>query len=244
MTASLTRRFTHGLQFQVNYTWSKSIDNVIDFASFQNWFRPSDLPAFRAVSVFDIPRTLVANAVYTTPFKPGTGNFFHSILADISMAPIVTWRSGLPFSIRTPSLANVAIGPGLPLQTGQDQNYAMPFGATRDQNRGPAYTTTDLTVKKSFFINRDRAVHMDLSVTGTNIFNRVNFNKVSDQFDVGGIPASGIVQTADGPLNLFTGPFTGLHGVKPTSVNQITQPLFFSGADLPRQLQFGLKLVF
>src|SRR5262249_1994579 len=104
MTASLTKRYTHGLQFQVNYTWSKSIDNVIDFASFQEWFRPSNLAAFRAVSVFDIPHTLVANAVYTTPFKPGTGNFFNSMFADISIAPIETWRSGLPFSIRTPSL--------------------------------------------------------------------------------------------------------------------------------------------
>src|SRR5207302_7443488 len=71
LTASLTKRYSHGLQFQANYTWSKTIDNVIDFASFQNWFRPSQLNLFRAVSVFDIPHTLVANAVYVTPFKPG-----------------------------------------------------------------------------------------------------------------------------------------------------------------------------
>ncbi len=247
MTASLTKRYTHGLQFQVNYTWSKSIDNVIDFASFQNWFRPSDMAAFRAVSVFDIPHTLVANAVYTTPFKAGTGNFFHSILADISIAPIETWRSGLPFSLRTPSLANVAIpgATGPVLQTGQDQNYAMPFGATRDQNRGPAYATTDVSFRKAFYIQRDRGVHLDFTATATNLFNRVNFNRVSDLFDIaGGIPANGIVQTADGPLNLLTGPYTGLHGVKPTSPSQITQPLFFSGADLPRQIQLGLILNF
>ncbi|HEY6308406.1 MAG TPA: TonB-dependent receptor, partial [Candidatus Angelobacter sp.] len=47
LTASMTKRYSHGLQFQVNYTWSKSIDNVIDFASFQNWFRPSMLNLFR-----------------------------------------------------------------------------------------------------------------------------------------------------------------------------------------------------
>lgn len=249
MTASLTKRYSHGLQFQVNYTWSKSIDNVIDFASFQNWFRPADLPAFRAVSVFDIPHTLVGNAVYTTPFKAGTGNVVSSIFADISLAPIVTWRSGLPFSIRTPSLQNVAIPPALKpvLTNGLDQNYAMPFGATRDQNRGPGYTTTDLSVKKGFFINRDRGVRLDVSVTGTNIFNRVNFNRVSDEFDINGIGLPGCptcVQTASGQLNLVTGPFTGLHGVKPTNPNQITSPLFFSSADLPRQIQFGLKLAF
>jgi hypothetical protein len=233
MTASLTKRYTHGLQFQVNYTWSKSIDNVIDFASFDNWFRPSQLNLYRAVSVFDIPHTLVANAVYTTPFKAGTGNFLHTMLADILVAPIMTWRSGLPFSVRTPSLAN-----GIAL----DSNFATPFHSTRDNNRGAAYATTDLTVKKGFYINRDRAVHLDLSITGTNIFNRINFTKVSDQFDItGGI---GTVNTADGPLNLITGPYKGLHGVKPTNPSQITQPLFYSAAAAARQLQFGLKLVF
>jgi hypothetical protein len=247
LTASLTKRYSHGLQFQVNYTWSKTIDDVIDFASFQNWFRPSDMQAFRAVSVFDIPHTLVANAVYTTPFKAGNGNILSSIFADISLAPILTWRSGLPFSIRTPSLGNLVLptASGPVLQTGQDQNYAMPFGATRDQNRGPAYATTDLSLRKAFYVNRDRGVKLETSVTGTNIFNRTNFNRVSDLFDIaGGIPANGIVQTADGPLNLLTGPYAGLHGVKPTSPGQVTQPLFFSGADLPRQIQFGLRLAF
>jgi hypothetical protein len=235
LTTSLTKRYSHGLQFQVNYTWSKSIDNVIDFASFQNWFRPSMLNLFRATSVFDIPHALVANAVYTTPFKPGTGNFFNSLLADITLAPIFSWHSGLPFSVRTPSLAN-----GIAL----DSNYAMPFTSSRDNNRGPAYASTDLTFRKSFFINRDRGVRVEFSATGTNIFNRVNFTKVSDQFDINGIPPNGIVQTADGPLNLLTGPYTGLHGVKPTSPGQVTQPLFFSAADVARQIQFGLKLAF
>jgi hypothetical protein len=239
LTTSLTKRYSHGLQFQVNYTWSKSIDNVIDFASFQNWFRPSELNLFRAVSVFDVPHTLVANAVYTTPFKPGSGNVFHSILADISVSPIETWRSGLPFSVRTPSLANQVNATTHQIQSGLDQNFAMPFGSTRDSNRGAAYATTDLSLRKAFFINRDRGVHLDLFVTGTNIFNRVNFTRVSDVFD-NGLPLA----TTGQPFNLINGPFKGLHGVKPTSPNQINDPLSFSAADFPRQLQFGLKLTF
>jgi hypothetical protein len=123
----------------------------------------------------------------------------------------------------------------------------MPFRATRDQNRGPAYATTDLSLRKAFFINRDRGVHLDFTATATNLFNRVNFNRVSDQFDLNGIGIPGCatcVQTADGPLNLVTGPYTGLHGVKPTNPKQITTPLFFSSADLPRQIQLGLILNF
>jgi hypothetical protein len=243
LTSSLTKRFNHGFQFQVNYTWSKSIDNVIDFASFQNWFRPSDLAAFRAVSVFDVPHSLVANGVYTTPFKTGTGNFLRTALADISIAPILNWHSGLPFSIRTPGLANLVvqnpITHAIALQSGQDQNYAMPFGATRDSNRGPAYASTDLQIRKAVFLNRERGLHLDIFATGTNIFNRINFTKVSDVFD-NGLPLA----TTGKFFNPLTGPFTGLHGIKPTSPGMINQPLSFSAADTARQLQFGLKLAF
>jgi hypothetical protein len=242
-TVSLTRRFTQGLQFQVNYTWSKTLDNVIDFASFQNWFRPGDLGSYYTTSVFDIPQILVANAVYTTPFKTGTGNFLKTAFADITLSPIETWQSGLPFSIRTPSLANIVTATGA-LTTGQDQNFATPFGVSRDSLRGPAYATTDASLTKSFYINRERGVKVNLSAIGTNLFNRVNFDRVSDEFDIDGIGPNGVVQTADGPVNLITGPFTGLHGVKPTNPSQITQPLFYSAANLPRQLQFALKLVF
>ena len=115
----------------------------------------------------------------------------------------------------------------------------MPFNATRDSNRGPAYSTTDLSLRKAFFLNRDRGVKLETSITGTNIFNRVNFNRVSDLFD-NGEPLA----TTGQPFNPITGPFTGLHGVKPTSAAEITQPLSFSSADLPRQIQFGLRLAF
>jgi hypothetical protein len=238
LTSSLTKRYSNGLQFQINYTWSKTIDNVIDFSSFQNWFRPSRLNTFRAVSVFDTPHIFLANAVYNLPFKAGQGKPLSSILADITLSPIVTLRSGLPFSVRTPSLINKINGQTL------DNNYAMPFGASRDSNRGAPFYSFDLNFQKALYINRERGVRLNVIVQGTNLLNRANFNKVNDVFDLNGIPANGIVQTARGPVNLLTGPFNGLHGVKPTSSSQLSQPLFFSSADQPRQIQFGLKLAF
>jgi hypothetical protein len=237
LTASLTKRFSSGLQFQANYTWSKSIDNVIDFASFQNAFRPTRLDLFRGVSVFDQPHTFTANAVYQTPFKTSDSNFLFKALADITVAPVVTIRSGLPFSIRTPSLVNKLNGQTL------DNNFATPFGAPRDGNRGATYATTDLRFTKSIFVNRDRGLKVSFIAEGINIFNRVNFNKVSDQFDIAGFTNN--VKLANGQtLNLFTGPYSGLHGVKPTNINQVQTPLSFASADLPRLIQFGLRFGF
>jgi hypothetical protein len=246
LTVSLTKRYSTGLQFQANYTWSKSIDNVIDFASFQNWFRPSLLNLYRTTSVFDIPHTFVANAVYTTPFKTSDGNFLFKALADISLAPVVTIRSGLPFSIRTPSLQNQVslLNPAKPtLQSGLDTNFATPFGVSRDTLRGAPYASTDLRLTKSIFVNRDRGLKVSFIAEGINIFNRINFNKVSDQFDIRGF--SSAVPLANGQtLDLFHGPFTNLHGVKPTNINQVQLPLSFASADLPRLIQFGLRFGF
>lgn len=237
LTTSLTKRYSSGLQFQVNYTWSKTIDDVIDFSSFQNWFRPSRLNSYRAVSVFDIPHVFVTNAVYTLPFKAGTGHVLSSILSDITLSPILTLRSGVPFSVRTPSLQNKINGQVL------DNNYALPFAASRDDNRGPGYGSFDLNFQKSVFINRERGVRLNFIVQGINLTNHVNFTKVNDQFDVNGLTP--VVNLPNGrALNLISGPFTGLHGVVPTNPGDLTQPLFFSRADVPRQIQFGLKLAF
>jgi len=236
-TASLTKRYSHGLQFQANYTWSKTIDDTIDFSSFQNWFRPSRLNLFRSTSVFDIPHIFVANAVYTLPFKAGQGKVLSSILSDITLSPIVSAHSGLPFSIRTPSLVNKVNGQTL------DNNYAIPFLSSRDNNRGAGFYSFDMSFQKALFIVRDRGIRLNVIVQGTNLLNHVNFNHVNDIFDVNGLAPTVTLPTGQ-TLNLLTGPYTGLHGVRPTNASQLSQPLFFSQADFPRQVQFGLKLAF
>ena len=236
MTVSLTKRYTNHLQFQANYTYSKTLDDAIDFASFQNWYRPTRLNLYRAVSVFDFTHVFVANAVYDTPFGSGPGrNFVSRALADIRIAPILTLRSGIPFSVRTPSMVN-----GLPNGPLLDSNYATPFASGRDTSRGYPYYSLDLRIQKTLFLERDRGIKLDLIAEGTNLLNRANFNKVNDVFPAvpGVVPVAG-----GGTVNLATGPFN-LKGVVPHSLSELSLPLAFQSADLPRQIQFGLRFVF
>ncbi|MGH9760336.1 MAG: TonB-dependent receptor domain-containing protein, partial [Blastocatellia bacterium] len=232
MTVSLSRRFSNHLQFQANYTFSKTIDNAIDFASFQNWFRPDRLNQFRAVSVFDFPHVFVANAVYTTPFKSGAGNnFVGRVLADVTVAPILTLRSGIPFTVTVPGLRN---------GTNLDNLFATPYAAGRDTGRGYPYYALDLRLQKALFVLPERRLRIDLIVEGTNITNRINFDSVNQNFPT--VP--GPVTLANGQVvNLLTGPYN-LHGFAPRSLGDLASPLAFQTADLPRQIQFGLKLAF
>ncbi len=234
LTASLTKRYTRNLQFQVNYTYSKTIDDTLDFNSALNFFRPTRQNLYRAVSAFDFTHVFVANAVYRTPFQAGAGNVLSRALADVTIAPIVYLRSGIPFSLRTPGMFNG-------LATIVDTLYATPFPVARNTSRGPGYATFDLRLQKDWRILKERGLRIGFIVEGTNILNRVNFNRVNDSFGNGG---TGIVALDNGATaNLLTGPFN-LKGFKPASSAQLGDPLVFSRADNPRRIQFGLKLSF
>jgi hypothetical protein len=238
VTASLTKRYSHGLQFQANYTYSRTLDDVLDFSSTQAWFRPSRLNLYRAPSAFDVPHLFTVNATYTLPCKPGNG-VVSTIFSDINLTPVFTARSGMPFSVLTPSLVNKINNQTI------DNLLATPFLASRDSNRGAAFYSFDMSFQKTIYLMHDRGVWLRMIVQGTNLLNRTNFNGVNDIFDPNGIPSNGIVPTAGGgTVNLLTGPFTGLQGVKPTSPFALTQPLAFSSAFAGRQVQFGLKLGF
>lgn len=243
MTVSLNKRYSGGLQFGVNYTFSKTLDDIIDFSSSQTWFRPSRLNLYRAVSVFDFPHVFVANAVYRTFTASAAHNLLSKALADIVVSPILTMRSGIPFSIRMPSLVNGV--------SSLDANFATPFAASRNSSRGDAYYSLDLRLQKSLLAHGDQGFRIDLIVEGTNILNTVNFNKVWDQFR-SPYPASGfdpninpVVTFANGSsVNMLKGPFN-LKGFVPTSKNQLADtPLAFVGVDSPRRIQFGLRVAF
>lgn len=237
LTTSLTKRFSSHVQFRVNYTFSHAIDNVNDFASFQNWFRPTELNLDRGTSTFDFTHVFVANAVVETPFRAGPGESFVSrALADITVSPILTLQSGLPYTILTPGLDN-----GLPPGGFLDGNFAAPFYEPRNPDRTPYYGTLDLLIRKSFFIGSERRVRMEIIAEGTNITNRVNFNHVNNDFPL--IP--GPFTMANGQtINLATGPYSGVKGFVPNSAAQLGDPGAYIGADLPRQIQFGIRLGF
>jgi hypothetical protein len=101
LEVSLRQRHAHGLDFMVNYTYSKAMDDV-------GSFRVNDNPRLdRSLSVTDQPQNLTATAVYQLPFGHGHiggDNFLvnaigggwslSSIFADHSGSPLVATGSG------------------------------------------------------------------------------------------------------------------------------------------------------
>ena len=98
---SVERRVTKGFSFEVNYTFSKSIDEVSTDTTPQNPSQtiPMNRTANRGVSDFDQKHRLVASHVWALPELARQGALVRSVLGGWQFSGIATIRSGLPFSV-------------------------------------------------------------------------------------------------------------------------------------------------
>ena len=108
LQVTVRKRYSYGLQFDLNYTWSKSIDlgssqeGAATFSGFiQNAWNPSQM---RAVSTYDTTHQVNAFGIYDLPF--GRGRMFGSHMNKIADAFVGGWSitgnyritSGLPYT--------------------------------------------------------------------------------------------------------------------------------------------------
>lgn len=226
-TLSLTRRFERKLQFGINYTFSRAIDNTSDYSSISSPFRPEMLNLDRARSLFDITHNLVANAVYMTPFRARRDALWSSLLADWTVSPILYARSGVPFSILVPGLSNGTVG---------HNGTARPWYAGRNTGNGPNFINTDLRVSKAL-LGKDRPVGLEFIAQAQNLFNRANFAVVNNNFPADPnfpLPSGGTLR--DGPFRV--------EGFAPSSVAVLSTPLAYTAANPARHVTLALRLSF
>jgi hypothetical protein len=273
LTASLTRRFVNNLQFQINYTYQKATDDVLDFSSFNSSFYPTLFPhgvnvnghyygRDHGLSAYNVTNVFVANAAYTTPFK-------NKALSDWTISPIVGINSGIPFQVLIDPgqglagecLTVAACAAGTATSNGLVQealNQARPFAAPRNSGIGPWTYIWDMSFRKGIYINTEKGVRLDVNVNISNILNRNNFLGVNGIFPGVTNAAQAAAYSLPNGGNLLNGPYT-LYGNK--AINQAelnhgtlpngtpagllgTDPLAFVSSGVPRQIQFGLRLSF
>ncbi len=95
--ASLEKRFSHGLQLQAAYTFSKSLDWA---SSFEETVNPFDYKASRALSLFNSAQRFVVNYYWDLPVRRYSG-LKGKVLDDWSMSGIIQFQSGFPIRIQT-----------------------------------------------------------------------------------------------------------------------------------------------
>jgi len=181
--ASATQRLSRGLQFDVSYTWSKSLDtnslNSSGFAVQDNY----DIPNEYGLSDFDARHRFVLSALYAVPFDG------HWLTRDWQLAVIVQAQSGNPVNIVT---SNSTLN-GLPNSVRPDVTGPIHIIGSVEQwfdpsafvavNRfgtlgrnvviGPAFHNTDLAVMRT--IRAGSQVRLQLRADIFDLFNHPNF---------------------------------------------------------------------
>ena len=218
VATSLRKRFSRGYSFNLSYTFAKAIDDTTDFISSLQPNDQSLLSAERSLSSFHQAHRLVVSGVWQSPYQAGSGQgFATNFLADWTVSPIIIASSGKPFNVINGFDRNndTHNGTDRPLLDDGSQ-------VGRNTGRGPNFSTIDLRVSRKFRLPREET-YFELLLEAFNLLNRVNYSGIN---------------TVVGAMTL---PTTRVQGSSSIPANR---PLGFTSAFNPRQIQFGLRLIF
>jgi len=166
MILEATRRFSRNLTFHGNYTFSKAIDDVLDYNSDFEANDQTNLRAEKALSAFDQRHKVVLYGILETGRNPIYGNFVFT--------PIFRANSARPFNLLV----------GADLNSDRHSTTDRPPFAGRDTGIGPAFWTFDMRVARRFGLGEHRT--LELTAEGFNLMNHLNYATVNNV--VGAIP--------------------------------------------------------
>lgn len=237
LALKLEKRFSNGLSFNTNYTWSKAIDPASSpgpTASETN--KPQDVRnrrADKALASFDRRHRLVFSYSYELPFGPGrlwnpVNGWVSKLLEGWSLTGLGTYQSGSPFTVNIP-VDNANIG---------DAQAQRP-DLIRNPNLDPGQQTPERWFDTDAFV---------LSAPGTfgNAGRNVVFSDGTTNVDFSlrkntTLSESSMLEFRAEFFNFFNNTnFAGAPGRIAFTPNF---GRYFS-AENPRQVQLGLKLLF
>jgi len=97
LEAMLEKRFSHGLQFQASYTFSKSID---DGSTFEESLDPFNYRASRGLSLFNSAQRFVISYDWQLPIPKHEG-FMGKLVNGWAISGITQFQSGFPIRLNT-----------------------------------------------------------------------------------------------------------------------------------------------
>ena len=197
LQTKLTKRFSHGLEGLVSYTWSRSIDDLSVY-----W--PWDNRMNRTSSPRDIRHNLVVSSSYEMPvgkgkrWMSGASGIANAVLGGWTVNGIAMLRTGAPLTVwahssqlgtGTSNRANVTCSGVKTIGTIQEwfdtscfTNPApLVFGNSRPGvANGPGLVNFDLSIFKSFSIGKERSLEFRAELF--NAFNTPHFGNPRTTF--------------------------------------------------------------
>jgi len=223
------RRFAQGFMFEGSYTWAKMLDSG---DSHQNSY---DIAASRALSSQDIAHRIVTSVLYDLPIgrgrrlNTGDSKLANLVLGGWQVNGIVTMQSGTPLALSANNTAGLFGARTQPNSTGQSGKKTG-----RVQDRLDAYFVPSVYTQPAAFtfgnlgrflpdVRTDRIRNWDVSLFKEFLLReKFNLQFRAEAFNAWNTP-------------IFSSPNTS---VTSAALGTVT-----GQANAPRQIQFGLKLL-
>ena len=212
LQAMLEKRFSHGLQAQVAYTFSKSFDQA---SSFEGELNPLDFHRSYSLSQFDARHRLVLSYFWQLPIPKYSG-FAGKVLNGWDLSGIYTYQTGFPIRITSSSDNELMYSaffeyPGEPDQVtpfksgrtttadgvfyfngatfSEDNTFGRIGNARRTYCCGPPINNFDFALHKVLPLSEDKRFEFRAELF--NLFNHPQFNNpdgnITDGSDFGRI---------------------------------------------------------
>ncbi|HVO80276.1 MAG TPA: carboxypeptidase regulatory-like domain-containing protein [Terriglobales bacterium] len=257
---TLHKKLSHNLQFDFNYTYAHSIDNVSSPAN--NVFGAgaafsgglicdvTDLSVCRGNSDFDVTHNITVNGIYDLPFGHGKrfgGNvsgWLNQIIGGWQIAGIQTWRTGFAFTT-TANAFPISFAGNVPAVF-NGNTAALRTDVHTDPATGALQLFADPTAARGAFSGP-----LGLQAGSRNNLRGPRFSNLDLAFSKHfPIRERLALEFRAEAYNLFNHPNFGLPGVLNSSVGtaDITNPSQFgvitTTASDPREWQFALRFDF
>jgi hypothetical protein len=226
MILELKQRLSRNTSFVFNYTFSKAMDETLDYNSD---FQPNDQlcrSCERALSSFDQRHKVTAYAILQSPHAPG-GRAWHKFFGDFLFTPIFRYNSSRPFNVLA----------GGELNNDRHNTTDRPYFAGRNLGIGPDFWTFDSRLSRRFSLHERASV--EFMFEAFNLFNRLNYASVNNTVSCSATALAGTPASCF--LNDVVQRYGGLSG---NGRYTALQPFGFTSAFDPRRMQLGVRLSF
>jgi hypothetical protein len=149
------KRFSKSFALNASYTFSKALDDVVDYNSDFQANDQTNLRAEHALSSFDQRHKVVIFGHWQAP-----GGF--------ELAPIFRANSSRPFNLLA----------GADLNQDRHSTTDRPVFAGRNTGIGPSFWTFDLRLGRRFAVGEGR--YLEFTAEGFNLFNHLNFASINN----------------------------------------------------------------
>jgi hypothetical protein len=238
MVLEILNRSLHGIQFDVNYTWSHALDFAQQAGTTNvgnNWYDPYTNPRINyGDSSYNVPNRAVAYALYNFP-NAKTTSWVKYLANDWSMNDSFQFQNGLPYTVGVSTYVGAAVGSDW---NGSSGSTLIPMIGPNTK-RYPHREVDDVRFQKQISIDKIRNLQLMC-----NIFNIANHQNVTSMNTTAYVLSGGSSTPTTGTPPVNNPAYLQGTATYQTNYGLVTNSNSQGFLYTPREIEFAIRISF